>query len=181
MFGYIKGKVKEINNTNIVIENNNIGYIINVPNPYNYILEEEYKVYTYNHIRENENTLYGFQLKEEKDLFLKLITVKGLGPKTAVPFFASSDYENIENAIEAGNVIYLKKFPRVGDKLAGQIILDLKGKLNLTEKAPDDEELTEVLSNLGYTKTVINRVISQVDKSLSLEDKIKEALKLMIS
>ena len=90
MYSYIKGEVVGIEPSGIVLDNNGIGYFIYVANPYYYKMGEEYKVYVYNHIREDENSLFGFTSEDEKKLFLKLINVKGLGPRTALPMFASS-------------------------------------------------------------------------------------------
>ena len=129
MFEYINGKVTIIESGYIVIDNNGIGYKIFVGSPYSFNIDEEYKVYLYQNIREDENTLFGFKTKEERDMFLKLINVKGLGPKMALPMLAAGKVEGIVDAIERENILYLKKFPKIGDKVARQIILDLKGKL----------------------------------------------------
>ena len=128
-----KGIIKEIESSYIVIDNHGIGYLIYTANPYQFHEEEEVKIYVYQQIREDENTLYGFKTKEEKDLFLQLIQVKGLGCKMALPMFATGSSDGIIDAIERENILYLKKFPKIGDKLARQIILDLKGKLNVND------------------------------------------------
>lgn len=181
MFGYIIGKVKIINTNNIILENNNIGYIIFVPNPYSYKIDNEYMVYLYNFIKEDENSLYGFNSEEEKDLFLKLINVKGLGPKTALPMFASGSVKGIIDAIERENILYLKKFPKVGDKLARQIILDLKGKLIIIKTdSNESEELIEVLVGLGYKLADIKKILPKISSELTIENQIKEALKYML-
>ena len=130
MYGYISGTIKEVEASYIIIDNHGIGYQIYVPNPYSYMLEKEYTIYTYANVREDEYTLYGFKSKEEKELFLKLISVKGLGPKMALPMLATGSIKTIEEAIEGENINYLKKFPKIGDKVAKQVILDLKGKLS---------------------------------------------------
>ena len=79
MYAYLNGIIKDIESNYIVLDINGIGYLIYVANPYYYQIENSYKVYTYTHIREDEFSLYGFKSKEELDLFLKLISVKGLG------------------------------------------------------------------------------------------------------
>ena len=84
MYGYIIGKVTKITPKYIIQENNGIGYIIIVPNPYNFKLNEDYKIYTYQYVREDQNDLYGFLTDEEKEMFLKLISVSGIGPKSAL-------------------------------------------------------------------------------------------------
>lgn len=184
MYGYIKGTIKEIESNYVIIDNHDIGYIIYVPNPYYYKLDEIYTIYTYNQIREDEHSLYGFKNKDELNLFLKLISVKGLGPKMALPMLATGSPEGIIDAIDRENILYLKKFPKIGDKVARQIILDLKGKLNsgqmslLTQN--ENDELTEALVALGYKKADIKKVIKSIDQNLTIENQIKEALKLLL-
>ncbi len=181
MYGYIKGMVKLINNNHIVLENNDIGYNIFVSNPYSYKIDKSYIIYIYNYLREDENTLYGFKTIEEKDLFLKLINVKGLGPKTAIPMFATGSVSGIIDAIDRENLLYLTKFPKIGDKLARQIILDLKGKLTLGIKSKiENDEIVEVLTGLGYKLSDIKKVLPKIDQELNIENQIKEALKLML-
>ena len=114
MFNYIFGEVVEQGSNYIVIACNNIGFTIFVPNPFSYELGNSYKI-----------SLYGFKNIEEKEMFLKLINVKGLGPKMAMPMLATGSIEGLQDAIERENILYLTKFPKIGEKLAKQIILDL--------------------------------------------------------
>ena len=181
MFEYIIGKVTYINPGFIALECNNIGYKVYVSNPYSFEEGKEYKVFIYEQIREDENTLYGFKEFDERELFLKLINVKGLGPKMALPLFTSSK-EGLIDAIERENILYLKKFPKIGDKVARQIILDLKGKLvsKKDELIVKDEELVDALLALGYKNVDINKVIPKINKDLTIEEKIKEALRLLL-
>ena len=181
MKSYIIGIVTGYDKNCIILENNRIGYLINVANPYSYKLNEEIKVYLYNHIKEDENSLYGFKSMEEKELFLKLINVKGIGPKMAMPIFAGGNIKGVYDAINSDNVTYLTRFPKIGEKVAKQIILDLKGKLTTQTDLfqYDSKELIEVLESLGYKSGDIKKVISKVNNDLSLEEQIKEALKLL--
>ena len=182
MFEFMNGIIDSIESGYIVILVNNIGYKIYVPDPYSYRINEEYRVYLYEHIREDEDSLFGFKTKEERDFFLKLINVKGLGPKMALPMLAASSLDGIIDAIERENILYLKKFPKIGDKVARQIILDLKGKLVSKENSVQEYsyELVEALKALGYKSQDINKVIKSVPSNLSIEEKIKEALKLLL-
>ncbi len=182
MYSYIIGKIKDQTSTQVILETGNIGYEINVPNPYSYELEKEEKIYLYEHIREDEHTLYGFKNREEKELFLKLINVKGLGPKMAIPMLATGSINGIVDAVERENILYLKKFPKIGEKVAKQIILDLKGKLTKTENEEINtkEELIEVLKGLGYKEKDYKTIISKVNNELKIEDQVKEALKLLL-
>lgn len=185
MYGYIKGNITDIEPNYIILENNGIGYQIYVPNPYGFIMGREYTVYTYTKVAEDEYTLYGLKTKEEKELFLKLISVKGLGPKIALPMLATGSISMIEEAIETENINYLKKFPKIGDKVARQLVLDLKGKLNvintgLFKREDHTSELMAALIGLGYKQADIKKILNKIDSSLDLEMQIKEALKLLL-
>jgi len=181
MYSYMIGLITGYDKNCIILENNKIGYLIYVSNPYSFKLNEEVKVYLYNHIKEDENSLYGFKTLEEKDLFLKLINVKGIGPKMAMPLFAGNNIKGIYDAINSDNVTYLTRFPKIGDKVAKQIILDLKGKLTTQTDLfqYDSKELIEVLESLGYKSGDIKKILPKVDNNLELESQIKEALKLL--
>ena len=181
MYGYIKGKVTEIESNYIILENNNIGYLIFTASPYSFNVNEDYKIYIYQNVKEDELSLYGFKSKEEKSLFLKLIDVKGLGPKMALPIIASNNINDVIEAIEKSDVNYLKKFPKIGDKVARQIILDLKGKLitSENEKVDNNEELVEALEALGYKKQDVKKILPNI-KEDKIENQIKEALKLLL-
>lgn len=183
MYNYIKGTIIEITSNYVVLDNNGVGFQIYTGNPYSFQEGQEYTIYVYQKIAEDDNSLYGFKTKEEKELFLKLIDVKGLGPKMALPMIALGSVSGIADAIERENILYLKKFPKIGDKVARQIILDLKGKLYVETTGSEQDttsELIEVLESLGYKKTDVKRVIAQVDPNESLEEQVKSALKLML-
>ena len=134
-------------------------------------------------VREDEMSLYGFKNYDEKELFLKLIDVKGLGPKMALPIIAMGSIAGISDAINRENVLYLKKFPKIGDKLARQMILDLKGKLDITGEVLEldvADELMEALKGLGYKDKDIKSILPKVNIENRLEDQIKEALRLLV-
>ena len=184
MYDYIKGTVTRIKANGIILENNGIGYFIHTPNPYAFEEEKEYQVFLYQQIKEDEHLLFGFKKEEEKDLFLQLIAVKGLGPKMALPILATGSIKGIADAIERENILYLKKFPKIGEKRAKQMILDLKGKLKVDGEFSDadlqEDDLKEALIGLGYKEKEIRAVLPKIDTSLSLEEQIKQALKLFL-
>ena len=183
MYNYILGMVTDIEGTYVVVEAGGIGYQVYTPNPYSFDLNTTYKVYIYQYIREDENSLYGFKSKEEKEMFLKLISVKGLGPKMALPILATGSISGIMDAIERENILYLKKFPKVGEKVARQIILDLKGKLAKTGDTPSIggfEELVSVLEGLGYKTADIKKILPNLNINDEIEVQVKEALKLLL-
>lgn len=185
MYDYILGKIEDIESNYITVDNNNIGYLIYTASPYSFEIGKEYKIYLFQNIKEDELSLYGFKSKEERNLFLKLISVKGLGPKMALPMLATGSIDGIADAIERENILYLKKFPKIGDKVAKQIILDLKGKLDgyggiFAVDAGDTSELTQALQALGYKQGDIKKIIPSIDLNLSVEEQIRQALKLLL-
>lgn len=186
MYDYIKGTITCLKNNAIVLDNNGVGYLIYVSNPYSFEVGKDYKVFIYQKVAEDENSLYGFKTNEEKDLFLKLISVKGLGCKMALPILAVGSINGIMDAIERENVLYLKKFPKIGDKLAKQIVLDLKGKLEFIgvgiseDEVTTENELKEVLIGLGYKEKELKPVLAKVNTSLPIEEQVKDALKLLL-
>lgn len=182
MYSYILGRVVLQYSNSIVLDNNGIGYLVNVANPYSFEIDKEYKVYIYQQIKEDDNSLYGFKSEEEKDLFLKLISVKGIGPKMALPMLATGSINGIVDAIERENILYLKKFPKIGEKVAKQIVLDLRGKLNVSGVVVknNSDELCDVLKGLGYKEKEYKSIVLKVSPSLPIEEQVKEALKLLL-
>ena len=153
MYEYIKGKVTMVESNHIVLDNNGIGYLIYVGNPYSYSIGNEYTVYVYR-----------------------------LGCKMALPLLASGNIDTLWSAIEGENVFYLKKFPKIGDKVARQIILDLRGKISRSNQLVDERsfnELIEVLKGLGYKQVDIKKILNGIDVNMTIEEQVKEALKLL--
>jgi len=182
MFDYIKGKVTNIGSNYIVVENNNIGFIIYTASPYSFQINNDLCVYTYTYIREETFDLYGFKTIDERNLFIKLISVKGIGPKGALAILANGDIEGLQAAIEQGDVKYLQKFPGIGPKASGQIILDLKGKLGvITVVDPKINDVKEALKSLGYNNQELKKLDKFLleNKHLSIEELIKQSLKRM--
>lgn len=184
MYHYIKGIVVSLERDHIVLDHHGMGYIIYVANPYDYKLNQEVTVFVYQQVREDAQLLFGFKTAEEKALFLKLILVKGIGPKTAVGILACGDYNKVVGAIEEGNINYLKKIPGIGPKAAGQIILDLQGKLVFDKKVEEiDEsriEAEEVLKALGYKAAEISAAMKKIDEKLDTNGYVKKALSLLV-
>lgn len=183
LYAYIEGTITEIKPSYLVIENQGIGYMIISPNPYSYHLGENLRIYTHHYVREDINALYGFKSLESKELFIKLISVSGIGPKSALSLLATDAINDIVFAIEEGNVKFLTKFPGIGMKSAQQIILDLKGKL-----VEDEDELIpthrndveDALSALGYSRTEIKKVMKKINQDDTVENMIKQSLSLLM-
>lgn len=167
MIAFIKGTVAQIGPAWIVVEQNGLGWQIAYPHPEKVHLKEEVMIYTYLHYTEQEISLYGFASAQEKELFMRLISVKGLGPRTAMNMLGAQGSEAIIQAIETGNVAALKKMPGIGAKTASQIVLDLKGKLvPVAEKSKSrtpafSSEVQDALAglkNLGYKGSDLNEI-----------------------
>lgn len=198
MYEYLTGVVTFINPYYIVVEANGIGYQIALGNPYRYSsqMNKEVKIYVHQVIREDAHLLYGFGSLEEKQLFLRLVSVSGIGPKSALAIMASDDHSGLIHAVESGDVTYLTKFPGVGKKTAQQMILDLKGKFGelsietpfnlFDETALQDatalSEAMEALSALGYSEREVKRVEKQLKEveNQTADEYLRQALKLMM-
>ncbi len=180
MYGYIIGKITKITPKYIIVENNGIGYILIVPNPYIFNLNEEYKIFTHQYVRDDAIELYGFKTEPEKDLFLKLISVSGIGPKSALSILATGEVKEIIKAIESRNDAYLRKFPGIGSKASLQIILDLKGKLDFNENEESIVPRTSKMDDVEHNKKEISKVLGKLDVTLDEGKLIKLALQQMV-
>lgn len=202
MYEYLTGTITQVFPAYIVVENNGIGYLINVANPFRFKTDEtkQEKIYLHQVVRENEIALYGFSDFNEKQLFLKLISVSGIGPKSALAILANEDHNGFVSAVNNDDDAYLTKFPGIGKKTAKQIILDLKGKLGGLESgkplkgqqdleivaeqaSPYLKEALEALLALGYTKTEVKNTGRKLldFKGDSTDEYLRQALRLMMN
>ena len=201
MYEYLRGVITEVTPYYIVVEVNGVGYQVYVANPFKYEEDEhaEQKVFVYQAVRDNDISLYGFKNSSEKQLFLKLLDVSGIGPKSALAILANDDNRGLINAINSDDDGYLTKFPGIGKKTAKQIILDLKGKLSdvdsdmltgqdnlnldLNASSPYLKESLEALRALGYTKTEVKRISKKLEKydGKSTDDYLRQGLRLLMS
>lgn len=189
MYSYFEGKLTNVLPSQIVYEVCGIGYLINVANSYSFdhLID---RVYIYQHVREADISLYGFKSSDEKAMFLDLISVTGIGPKTALAILAASEPMFIRSAIASEDSTYLQKFPKIGKKAASQIIIDLGGKYEKTEVTTlenkqslvvdNNDDVIEALLALGYSEKDIKKHIKVAPEELSTEEKIKFILSQMI-
>ncbi|WP_437272646.1 Holliday junction branch migration protein RuvA [Staphylococcus succinus] len=200
MYAYIKGTLTELNPTHVVVEASGVGFEIQTPNSYRFqkYMDKEVIVHTSLIVREDAQLLYGFINQEEKDMFHSLIKVTGIGPKSALAILASSSPNDVKIAIENENDAYLTKFPGIGKKTARQIVLDLKGKVQINDidskqalelgvdsssVAPIINEALLALEALGYSKRELTKVEKALNKDSfdSVDDAVKRGLQLLIS
>lgn len=196
MYEYLTGLVTYISPFYLVLEVNGIGYRLQVANPYRYEENQATTIFVYQAFRENDVTLFGFFDRDEKILFEKLISVSGIGPKSALAILANDDHAGLIQAIQDDNVKFLTQFPGVGKKTAQQIILDLKGKLSDLQIAGEtigqqsllknstSNELADsiaALSALGYSQKEIKAITPQLEDypASSTDDYLREGLRLL--
>ena len=183
MIGFVRGTVHAYGLDYVLIDVNGIGYRISFYHPENLSPGKEMTIYTYQNVREDEISLFGFLSLQEYDLFVKLISVKGLGPKIASGILSNASVDSIISAIETGDIDFMRRMPGIGNKTASQIILDLKGKLVEVDKI-DNEKLMDVsdaLKQLGYKPAEIKGVLKKLEKEDGpTEELIKKALSLLV-
>ncbi|CAM3028684.1 Holliday junction branch migration protein RuvA [Lactiplantibacillus plajomi] len=174
MYEYFLGQITDVTPAYVVIEVSGIGYKVLTANPYRYqVGQSAVKMYIHQAVSDNGMSLFGFYDADEKALFEKLLSVSGIGPKSALAILANNDHSGLIQAINQENATYLTSFPGVGKKTAQQIVLDLKGKLNdlngnvtgQTELdvpvAAEDGTLTDALAALaalGYSQREVKKV-----------------------
>ncbi|CDQ18120.1 Holliday junction DNA helicase subunit RuvA [Halobacillus karajensis] len=203
MISYVKGQLMTLDEGSITIEISGIGYEVLCANPFHFqdFLNKEVKVHTYHYIREDNQSLYGFKKKEDKQLFAQLLNVSGIGPKGALAILGTVSVPEFVSAIEQEDDKYLTKFPGVGKKTARQMILDLKGKLVvwLPDEENEDtifyqEDITskqkrallddamEALKALGYTDKEVKIVRSELEKAnhSKVDDYVRRGLQLLM-
>jgi Holliday junction DNA helicase RuvA len=187
MIGSLDGLVELFDGHNILIQVNGVGYRVHVPQAIlgKYHVGEKIKVYTYTHVREDILDLYGFENIEELKLFEALISVSGIGPKTAIGVFTVGSREQILFAIQKADVSFFTGVPRLGKKNAQKLIIELKGKLgsleelDLTGIGKDNSEIVEALRGFGFGQKEIMDAIKAVGDEKDMSKKLKMALKYL--
>ncbi|MDR0200043.1 MAG: Holliday junction branch migration protein RuvA [Streptococcaceae bacterium] len=189
MYDYIIGEITKITPQGLTIEAGGVGYLLNVANPYAFSaqLNAVTQVFVEQIIREDAHLLYGFATEDEKAIFQKLISAKGIGPKSALAILAKADLDGLVAAIDGGDVKYLTQFPGIGTKSAQQLILDLSGKFD-PQQLPSLasagnsalDEAMEALQTLGYKTSELTKLKDKLVPADNAEDYIRQALKMMV-
>lgn len=204
MIAFVNGIIDDIYIDHVVIDVNGIGYNVNISSYTSANLPSigsNVKLYTYTQVREDAFLLYGFMSKGELNLFKKLITVNGVGPKAGLSILSIATPDDIRFAILSGDLKLISSAPGIGKKSAERIILDLKDKLTYDEKMiqkevlinnnfrhPDDNEnknsneAVNALTALGYSFNEAKMAISKIniEDTMDVEDILKEALKVLL-
>ena len=188
MYAYISGTLTEINKESVVIDNNGIGYEIFVSGlliSHLPVVGSEIKLYTYLHITENVQTIFGFLSKAEKEMFLMLLSVNSVGPKSALSVLSILEVDDLKFAILSEDKNTIKKANGIGDKAAQRIIIDLKDKISIEDafeekisKADNEadsaasmakSDAVMALNALGYSNTDILKAISNIENINDME------------
>lgn len=189
MFDFIKGIIVSIEAEYVVIENNGIGYRVytSTNTSLNLQVGKEEMLYTEFQAREDGVFLYGFRTKEEMDMFNNLLKVSKIGPKTALGILSTLSPNKIKYAIANKDLDLLCKVPGIGKKTAERIVFDLKDKIDASFELVEDgevnpniyDEALAGLMSLGYSRQEADMVLKKLDLTMSLEDIIREGLKLL--
>lgn len=201
MIAYLNGVIKEIGPESLILSVQGVGYeVFATPmtlNELEMMTGKDLELWIYTHVREDALLLYGFMTREEKDFFLHLLKINGVGPKSALNVIGGAPMQQIFDMIEHEDVKGLSKLPKVGKKTAEQMILSLKGKLVRvsdtdkkstktlsSKKSPwaGKENLNLIasaLSNLGYKLPDVEMVVSQIPDDMGVQEGVRKGLQLL--
>ena len=181
MIGRLTGIIESHTKNPLVIDVHGVGYLVHVPEHFlaSVKVGKVHSLLIHSHIREDAFDLYGFATAGELGLFEVLLTVSGIGPKTALAVI-DRGVAAVEEATRRGDVDFFTTIPRLGTKNAQKIIIELKGKLDLTGETGDTKETMDALLGMGFKRQEIREIIKKLDpKDITVEEKIRHALKLL--
>jgi holliday junction DNA helicase RuvA len=185
MISFLQGILFEKSKNNITVLVGGVGYKVFTTNK---VLElgdnSELNLYCYSHIREDQFTIFGFLEKKEMGLFENLISVSGVGPKTALAVIDTLGHDQTIYSIQTADVGSLQSVSGLGKKSAQKIVVDLQNKIGKVDEldlstSMEIEEVVLALVSLGFKESEINIIVKDIDKSLSIEEQIKFALKML--
>jgi Holliday junction DNA helicase RuvA len=191
MIASLQGNISEKRDNQIIIDVGGVGYGVYVTNESLSTLDlgEEYKVFIYEHVREQAHDLFGFIDRETQNLFEQLLEVNGVGPKMALNVLSIGPTGSLKEAIASGDVKHIQQANGVGKRVAERVVVELKDKVGLASIDLDDsgilqsstqnlnDEAIEALMSLGYSPNDAAAALKSIDKELSTEDRVKLALK----
>lgn len=186
MIARLEGVVLSVDDGVVVLDVGGVGFAVHTPLTVTVQAGKRATLYTYLHVRENELALYGFPDQDQKDLFVMLLGVSGVGPKAALSVMGTLSPDTLRRAVLNGQPEALSRAPGVGKKTAEAIVLHLKDKIKrqgavTLEMAEDDTDVIAALTTLGFSIVEAQRALQQLprDEKLSLDEKIRRALSLL--
>lgn len=186
MITHLTGNILDIEERAVVLDVGGVGYKVFVTATTMEAMREgkEANLWTHLAVREDSQTLYGFPTKDELNFFELLISISGIGPKTALGILNVSSVANIRKAVSTGDTSHLTKVSGVGKKLADKIVLELKGKFGAEEESGislrDEVDALEALKALGFKHSDAREALKEVDQSITdTGERVKKALKIL--
>ena len=190
MISHIRGKIEEKFDGHVIVDVMGVGYeiTVTVPDYESVKLGEERKFFTYHAVRENAEELYGFSSLAAKKLFELLISVQGIGPKAGISILSLAEAEEVRNAIANADTAFISRASGVGKKSAERVVVDLRDKVGapshygatevkFTAKSDEPDEALDALIALGFSLKEATAALEKVDTSLSVEERVRLALK----
>lgn len=187
MIAFVNGIVKIIRNDRVVLDVHGVGYEVYLANALSQKMNEELFLYTYQHVREDAILLFGFIKEEDYEVFMRLINVKGIGPKTAQTMLSVCSGKEMIEAIENDDIKRLKSLPGIGAKTAGQIVLDLKGKFVSLETSdspvsnPVWTQVQDALLSLGYKTNQLTKIKKEFENTELGEDEMLRQVLILLA
>jgi len=185
MIALLRGQLVETSTESAILDVSGVGYELQVSaNTLNDISlsSSDVQMFVYTHVREDALQLFGFSKKMEKELFLALIKVNGIGPKMALKILSGASVEHLVQMIEQEDTTALSRLPKVGKKTAEQMILTLKGKLVMEEGVTSTVQRKDIVSalvHLGFKLNDVEKVVSQMSPQAELEEGVRKGLALL--
>ena len=187
MIAFLTGKIISSKPTQIVIDTNGVGYLVNISiNTFEKISDKEtVSLFIYTNVRDDAISLFGFYSEAEKEMFELLISVNGIGPKLALSLLSGISVDDLKTAIIGGNVARIVAVPGIGRKTAERVVLELRSKVSDIKEGEASaepgikKEAIAALNTLGYNPKISEQIIHEIvsaDKNISLEELIKQAL-----
>lgn len=185
MIGFLSGQVKSSQTGQVILDINGVGYLVHLPTSLNLKPGQKAELHIHTHVKEDDISLYGFLESSHMELFRHLISISGIGPKIGLLVLSAGTSEQILSAIKTSNLDFFTAIPGIGKKGAQRLIVELKNKFDQHDldiaSFDQNSDLVEGLASLGFKKSEMSSVVSQVDPSLPIEKQIKQALKLIRS
>ena len=186
MIAFVNGVVRIIRSDHVALDIHGVGYEVYLAKALSQKMNEELFLYTYQHVREDAILLFGFIKEEDYEVFMRLINVKGIGPKTAQTMLSVCPRKDMIEAIENDDIKKLKSLPGIGAKTAGQIVLDLKGKFVSLEtndgvaSSPVWSQVQDALVSLGYKTNQLTKIKKELENTeLGEDEMLRQALILL--
>ncbi|WP_409479919.1 Holliday junction branch migration protein RuvA [Pseudobdellovibrio sp. HCB154] len=189
MIGFLEGTVFDVTPDNLILKVNGVGYEVMTTtqtlSDAQVLMGQNLPLWIYSHVREDAFTLFGFLTKPEKEFFMQLLKVNGIGPKMALTAMSGAPMAQIQAWIEAGDAKALSGLPKIGKKTAEQIVLTLQGKLVIIEtkgkagaktKPETHRQIASALVNLGFKSNLVDQFIESVPPTATLEEGVRQGL-----